>query len=120
MTVKNLSASVQARLQNHARATKRPFQELLLAKAIAATFANRETAIDVAPIAFTPDFTEQPSTLAQWSAFRNRLPNEVCPEKLSEVVPFLSEFLLPITRACVNGESFELRWSAGGPWSEVP
>ena len=29
MTVKNLAASVHARLQNHARATKRPFQELL-------------------------------------------------------------------------------------------
>lgn len=32
MTVKNfsnLAASVQARLQSHARATKRPFQELL-------------------------------------------------------------------------------------------
>lgn len=32
MTVKNISnlaASVQARLQNHARASKRPFQELL-------------------------------------------------------------------------------------------
>ena len=27
--VSNLAASVQARLQNHARATKRPFQELL-------------------------------------------------------------------------------------------
>jgi hypothetical protein len=30
VTVKSLSASVQARLQNHARATKRPFQELML------------------------------------------------------------------------------------------
>jgi hypothetical protein len=29
VTIKNLAASVQARLQNHARATKRPFQELL-------------------------------------------------------------------------------------------
>jgi hypothetical protein len=29
VTVKNLAASVQARLQNPARATKRPFQELL-------------------------------------------------------------------------------------------
>jgi hypothetical protein len=27
--VSNLAASVQARLQNHARASKRPFQELL-------------------------------------------------------------------------------------------
>src|SRR5262249_7337291 len=29
VTIKNISASVHARLQNHARATKRPFQELL-------------------------------------------------------------------------------------------
>ena len=29
MTVKNLSASVQAYLQNQARTSKRPFQELL-------------------------------------------------------------------------------------------
>jgi Nucleotidyl transferase AbiEii toxin, Type IV TA system len=29
VTVQNLAASVHARLQNHARATKRPFQELL-------------------------------------------------------------------------------------------
>jgi hypothetical protein len=88
-----------------------------LANAIAATFANRETAIDVAPIAFTPEFTEQSSTLAQWSAFRSRLPNAPCPEKLSAVVAILSEFLLPVARACVNGESFELHWSRGGPWA---
>jgi hypothetical protein len=62
------------------------FDGALLAKAIAATFANRETAIDVAPIAFTPDFTEQASTLAQWTAFRNKLPNTECPAKLSDVV----------------------------------
>jgi hypothetical protein len=47
------------------------FDGELLAKAIAATFANRETSIDVAPIAFTHDFSEQASTLAQWTAFRN-------------------------------------------------
>lgn len=72
------------------------FDGALLAKAIAATFANRETTINVAPIAFTPEFTEQASTLAQWTAFRRKLPNIECPETLAEVVPFLSEFLLPI------------------------
>jgi nucleotidyltransferase AbiEii toxin of type IV toxin-antitoxin system len=55
------------------------FDGAVLAQAIAATFANRETAIDVAPIAFTPDFTEQVSTLAQWTAFRKKLPNTECP-----------------------------------------
>jgi len=93
------------------------FDGAVLAQAIAATFANRETAIDVAPIAFTPDFTEQVSTLAQWTAFRKKLPNTECPEGLAEVVPFLSEFLLPIARACAAGESFEQRWPPGGPWT---
>ncbi|MCL2779553.1 MAG: nucleotidyl transferase AbiEii/AbiGii toxin family protein [Polyangiaceae bacterium] len=89
----------------------------LLAKAVAATFANRGTVIDVAPIAFTPDFTEQLSTRAQWSAFRSRLPNAQCPEKLSEVVTVLAEFLLPVARACAIGKNFNLRWPPGGPWS---
>jgi hypothetical protein len=89
----------------------------LLAKAIAATFANRETTIDFAPIAFTPEFTEQASTLAQWSAFRKKLPNTECPETLAELVPFLAEFLLPIARACATGERFEQRRPPGGPWT---
>jgi hypothetical protein len=93
------------------------FNGALLAKAIAATFANRETAIDVAPMAFTPEFTEQASTLAQWTAFRRKLPNTECPETLAEVVPFLAQFLLPIALACAAGESFDRRWPPGGPWT---
>ena len=93
------------------------FDGSVLAKAIAATFANRETAIDVEPIAFTPEFTEQASTVAQWTAFRKKLPNTECPETLAEVVPFLTQFLLPIARACAAGESFEQRWLPGGPWT---
>ncbi|MBK8938827.1 MAG: nucleotidyl transferase AbiEii/AbiGii toxin family protein [Polyangiaceae bacterium] len=93
------------------------FDGAVLAKAIAATFKNRETPIDVAPIAFTPEFTEQASTLAQWTAFRKKLPNTECPEKLSDVVPLLAEFLLPIARAREAGERFERSWPPGGPWT---
>jgi nucleotidyltransferase AbiEii toxin of type IV toxin-antitoxin system len=92
------------------------FDGALLAEAIAATFANRETTIEAAPIAFTSDFTEQASTLAQWSAFRRRLPNTESPEKLPEIVTFLAEFLLPIARACASGDTFHKRWPPGGPW----
>lgn len=92
------------------------FDGALLAKAVAATFANRETAIEVAPIAFTPDFTEQASTRAQWTAFRNRLPNTECPDRLADVVPLLAEFLIPIARACEGGVLFEQRWAPGGSW----
>ena len=97
-------------------ASQYAFDGALLAKAIAATFANRATAIDMAPIAFTPDFTEQGSTLAQWTAFRNKLPNTECPTKLSNVVTILAGFLLPIARALASGESFDRHWSPGGPW----
>jgi hypothetical protein len=93
------------------------FDGSILAKAIAATFANRETAIDVEPIAFTPKFTDQDSTVAQWTAFRTRLPNTECPTTLAEVVPLLTQFLLPLARACAAGESFAQRWPPGGPWT---
>jgi hypothetical protein len=89
----------------------------VLAKAIAATFTNRGTAIDVEPIALTPEFIEQASTRSQWTAFRERLPNTECPETLAEVVPFLLQLLLPLARACACGERFEQRWPPGGPWT---
>lgn len=92
------------------------FDGKVLAKAVNATFANRETALDVAPIAFTLEFTAQSSTLAQWSAFRSRLSHEQVPEKLSDVVTVLATFLLPVARACTTNEAFEMRWSPGGPW----
>ena len=92
------------------------FDGAVLTKAIAATFTNRGTAIDVRPIAFTPAFTEQASTVAQWTAFRKKLPNAECPETLADIVPFLAQFLVPIARACAAGESFKQRWPPGGPW----
>lgn len=93
------------------------FEGPMLAKAIAATFANRGTAIDLEPVAFSPEFTERASTVAQWSAFRKKLPNTECPETLTEAVTFLTPFLLPIVRACTAGETFEQHWPPGGPWT---
>lgn len=97
-------------------ASQFPFEGRILVDAVAATFQNRGTDFDVGPIAFTPDFTEQSSTLAQWRAFRARQPTEGCPERLSEVVAFLSGFLLPIARACADRAIFSMRWPAGGDW----
>ena len=93
-----------------------PFDGQMLTAAIGATFANRQTAIDTTPIAFTPAFTEQPSTLAQWRAFRNRLPGEQSPQTLAEVADVLAVFLLPPARACATDEAFEQHWRPGGPW----
>ena len=94
------------------------FYGTVLSEAIAATFNQRNTAIDSAPIALTKAFTEQPSTLAQWSAFRRKLPNTACPEKLDAVAQFLAAFLLPVTSAYDRGEAFNQQWTAGGPWRD--
>lgn len=96
------------------------FEGPMLAKAIAATFANRGTAIDLEPVAFSPEFTERASTVAQWSAFRKKLPNTECPETLTEAVSFLAPFLLPIVRAGTASETFEQHWPPGGPWTSGP
>ena len=188
MTVKNLEASVQARLQNHARATQRPFQELLqyyamerflyrlsktphrtrfvlkgalmlhvwdapLARAtkdldflgrLDSALENLERVVrdvcaaDVDPDGMVFDLagvkTERIKEDARTtracacgssagsgghaSPCRSKLPNpEACPAKLAEVVTFLTDFLLPIARAQANGETFERRWSPGGPWN---
>ena len=92
------------------------FDGATLAKAIAATFNNRRTALDVAPIAFTPEVAEQATTLAQWTAFRGRLPNTACTERLADVETLLSDFLLPIVSAAADSERVDRRWRRGGPW----
>jgi len=95
------------------------FDGKVLAKAIAATCANRKTAINAAPIAFTPEFFDRASTVSQWAAFRRKLPNLESPETLREVIAFLATFLLPVASACAAGEHFGRRWQPGGPWTSV-
>jgi len=96
------------------------FDGAVLAQAVAATFKNRKTAIDVVPVAFTPDFTEKASTLAPWTAFRKKLPNTDCPERPSDVVTFLAEFLLPpaLMSAVTDSSSAGHRAGRGRPRAE--
>lgn len=65
-----------------------------LARAIAATFARRETAIPVdLPDALTPAFANDEQKLRQWNAFvRDVFAN---PGSLEDVVANLAEFLMP-------------------------
>lgn len=100
-------------------ASQFPFEGSALADAISATFKNRGTEFDLAPIAFSPEFTEQASTLAQWRAFRTRLASQECPENLSDVVAFLARFLLPLAHACAANTGFRKRWSPGGQWVDA-
>jgi hypothetical protein len=93
------------------------FDGPVLAKAVAATFSNRKTTIDERPIAFTPEFTAQTTTAAQWKAFRKRLGIDAVPEQLADVAQVVAEFLVPVARACAAGSDFEMRWPPTGPWA---
>lgn len=65
-----------------------------LARAIAATFARRKTAIPTTlPDALTPAFTEDPAKAAQWAAFVKDVAAE--PGPLAGVVADLAAFLMP-------------------------
>ena len=74
------------------------FDEDRLARAIAATFARRKTAIPVeAPDGLTPAFAADPNKQKQWAAFVRYVGLD--PGPLSEVLKQLAAFLMPLAAA---------------------
>ena len=69
-----------------------------LARAIAATFERRGTAVPVeAPDALTPAFAADAAKQTQWRAFTTDL--ELAPPTLDVVIAELADFLMPFARA---------------------
>jgi len=76
----------------------REFESDRLARAIAATFARRQTLIPVEiPDALTPAFAADPGKQRQWAAFIKDV--AVNPGSLASVVEHLAGFLMPIAAA---------------------
>jgi hypothetical protein len=97
-------------------ARKLDFDGAVLARAVTSTFRNRKTAIDPAPVALSPAFTDSPTAEAQWRAFVRRGKLAQAPERLGDVATALAEFLLPVAAGCI-AEKFEKTWKARGPWT---
>lgn len=93
------------------------FQGADLSRAIGATFERRQTRIPLeAPVAFRPEFHEDPGKVRDWKAFLNRIRLLEEPPTLSKVCGFLDGFLMPPSQAVSSGASFEARWVPPGPW----
>jgi hypothetical protein len=92
------------------------FDGAVLARAITATFDNRKTAVDPAPVALTPVLSENQATIAQWRAFVRRSKLTNVPDRLADVASALTIFLGPVASGCVAG-SFTQSWTAPGPWT---
>lgn len=113
---KNLSASVNARLLNQARASGRDFQ-ILLTEAIRGTFARRQTPIPVEePIALTPAYWENPSRPPQVRAFARRAGLDPASLAPADVSSSLAPFLMPLLEDLRHGRTAAGSWPPGGPW----
>jgi predicted nucleotidyltransferase component of viral defense system len=96
-----------------------PFEGGMLQRAIAATFARRETALpEQLPMALTGAFAEAPGKAAQWLAFLRRNAIDVGDIQFAEILSELGAFLAPPLLAAASPAGFHAHWPAGGPWSK--
>jgi len=89
------------------------FDQAVLTKALALTFAQRETEMDTT-VVFSPEFASLKQV--QWEAFRKRQKLSYAPDQFSEVVNCLSVFLAPCVSPEVMEERKEMVWEPLGPW----
>ena len=92
------------------------FDGTTLGRAIASTFAARETPLETRPLALTAAFAERPDTQRLWSAFVTRSGLRDAPDSLAHVVGEVGAFLLPVLEACSTSAAFQKAWLPGGPW----
>ncbi len=97
-----------------------PFEGQALARAIAATFDRRSTAVPIeVPVALMPEFASDTAKRAQWQGFLRRSRLTVPAPDLADAITALRAFLEPPSRAIAGGEPFRAEWPAGGPWREA-
>jgi Nucleotidyl transferase AbiEii toxin, Type IV TA system len=92
------------------------FEEALLADALRATFARRETSIEVDPICFGERFVATPAKLAQWQGFCQTSQVSGAPAGFGAVVADIREFIRPVTEAIGADQNQDRLWELGGPW----
>lgn len=88
-----------------------------MCQALQATFGRRQIPLPVdRPLALTPLFAEDRVKQAQWAAFIRKGRLAAPGLALSDLIPFLTTFLLPPVEAVTQGRLFEATWAPGGPW----
>jgi hypothetical protein len=93
------------------------FDGMALVRAITATFERRGTPIATElPAGLTEKFSDDGVKQTQWAAFRRRLGERASPESLAGVVNVLVGFLEGPVRAAARSDTFEMHWTAPGPW----
>jgi hypothetical protein len=99
-------------------ANTRTLEGEILARAIAATFARRGTAIPTAPAAFSVEFSRDRETQAQWKAFLARARLIDAPQDFEVVMNRVASFSLPAMTAAGGREVFAGEWTPETGWHQ--
>ncbi|MFH0823433.1 MAG: hypothetical protein V2B18_11835 [Pseudomonadota bacterium] len=121
---KDIAAAIRQRLLNRARASGRPFNELLqyygmerfLYRLSKSAYSNNFVLKGALMFNVWTAFAQDTAKQSQWRGFRRRNLPEDSPENLTDVVAFISTFLGPATEATVLGKPFNAIWKHPGPW----
>jgi predicted nucleotidyltransferase component of viral defense system len=92
------------------------FEGRILEEAIIATCKRRRAEIRSDAEMFSDGFAVRAEKKRQWSAFLGKGPITGAPENFSLLMNTIREFLRPIAQAYEANQSFEPKWSQGGPW----
>jgi predicted nucleotidyltransferase component of viral defense system len=93
------------------------FEGDVLVRAIAATFARRQTPMRPGlPIALTSQFTDDQTKRTQWAAFlrKSAAPNKT---SLRDAAATITRFVEQPIAAATSGAAFRMSWKPGGPWT---
>jgi hypothetical protein len=94
------------------------FEGPVLAEAIAATFARRETEPPAEPpLALSAAFAD--AKQAQWTAFLRRTDIALAPEPFPDIQAQIAALMIPPAQAVAGGQGFDQQWTPGGPWRKV-
>jgi len=100
----------------HVLAMQFEFDANVLGQAIAKTFANRGTKLEVAPTVFKPVFFEDSVKQTQWKAFVRKSKLTGAPDAFAVLVQKNREFLEPLCQMIASDRSPSGHWNPGGPW----
>ncbi|MBI4968200.1 MAG: nucleotidyl transferase AbiEii/AbiGii toxin family protein [Rhodospirillales bacterium] len=93
------------------------FDGALLAKAVAATFARRQTPLPAeTPVGLSRNFAMDADAIKRWGFFRTRNVLNQPPGSLDSVVAELNAFLMPAIALAREPDSSPIMWEPGGPW----
>jgi predicted nucleotidyltransferase component of viral defense system len=93
------------------------FDGATLGKAIAATFARRQTHLPTGiPIGLSKDFAMDSDAIKRWGFFTTRNVLSEKPEAFDEIIAALRDFLVPAIRVATGSAVDSIAWTPGGPW----